>query len=70
VRLKRLLSKVNEAGEVSKAWKITTEDFRDIQILEFNNLRLISLYFDVLNFFLTELWKLMINFSTFTFDGC
>ena len=27
-----------EAGEVSKAWKITTEGIRDIQVLEFNNL--------------------------------
>ena len=31
-------AEVNEAGEVAKAWKITTEDFRVIQVLEFNNL--------------------------------
>ena len=29
----------NEAGEVSKTWKITTEDFRVVFVLEFNNLR-------------------------------
>ena len=31
-------TEVNEAGEVSiyKAWKITTEDFRVFQVLEFN----------------------------------
>ena len=33
------LTKVSEAGEVSKAWKITTEDFRVLFVLEFNNLR-------------------------------
>ena len=32
-------AEVNEAGEVYKAWKITTEDFRVFQVLEFNNLR-------------------------------
>ena len=29
----------NEAGEVFSAWKITTEDFIIIHVLEFNNLR-------------------------------
>ena len=32
-------TEVIEAVEVSKAWKITTEDFRVILVLEFNNLR-------------------------------
>ena len=32
-------TEVSEAVEVSKAWKITTEDFRVILVLEFNNLR-------------------------------
>ena len=32
-------AEVNEAGEVSKAWKITTVDFRVFQVLEFNNFR-------------------------------
>ena len=35
---------VNEAAEVSKGSKITTEDFRVIQVLEFSLL----CYFDVL----------------------
>ena len=34
VRLQRPLIKVNETGEVSKAWKITTVDFRVFQVLE------------------------------------
>jgi hypothetical protein len=33
------VAEVNEAGEVSKAWKITTVDFRVSQVLEFNNFR-------------------------------
>ena len=32
-------AEVDEAAEVSKAWKITTEDFRVVQVLEFINLR-------------------------------
>ena len=32
-------TEVNEAAVVSKAWKITIEDFRVILVLEFNNLR-------------------------------
>ena len=32
-------TEVNEAAEVSKAWKITFEDCRVIQVLEFSNLR-------------------------------
>jgi hypothetical protein len=35
---------VNEADEVSKSSKITTEDFRVIQVLEFS---LFCCYFDV-----------------------
>ena len=30
-------AEVNEAAVVSKAWKITIEDFRVILVLEFNN---------------------------------
>ena len=33
------VDEVNQAEEVSNARKITTEDFRVFQILEFNNLR-------------------------------
>ena len=32
-------AEVNEAAVISKAWKITIEDFRVIVVLEFNNLR-------------------------------
>ena len=32
-------TEVNETGEIFKAWKITTEDFRVVFALEFNNLR-------------------------------
>ena len=32
-------AEVNEAAEVSKAWKITTEVFKVFQVLEFNNMR-------------------------------
>ena len=32
-------AEVNVAGEVSNAWKITTEDLRVFKILVFNNLR-------------------------------
>jgi hypothetical protein len=32
-------TEVNETAEVSKAWKITTEVFIVIQVLEFDNLR-------------------------------
>ena len=41
-------TEVNDAGEVSKAWKITPVDFRVFQVLEFNDLGLVSHYFDVL----------------------
>ena len=30
---------INEAAEVSKALKITTDDFRVIQVIKFNKLR-------------------------------
>ena len=33
---------------VSKAWKITIEDFRVILVLEFNNIRTKILYFGIL----------------------
>ena len=32
-------TEVNDAGEVFKAWNITTEDFRVVFVLQFNNLR-------------------------------
>ena len=55
-------TEVNEAAEVSKAWKITTEDFSVILVLEFNNLRT--------NMILTESWKFLLNFSNFSVSGC
>ena len=60
-------TEVNEAGEVLKAWKITTEDFRVFQVLEFNNFRTnITLFWCFeKKYFLTESWKLMLNFSSF-----
>ncbi len=33
-------TEVNEAGEDYQGWKITTEDFIVIQVLEFNDLRI------------------------------
>ena len=39
-------AEVHEAEEVSNAWKITTEDFRVFQILEFNNLRTLFCCFE------------------------
>ena len=45
-----------------KAWKITTEDFRVILLLEFNNQRT--------KIILTESWKFLLNFSTFSIGGC
>ena len=56
------VTEVSEAVEVSKAWKITTEDFRVILVLEFNNLRT--------KIILTESWKFLLNFSTFSIGGC
>ena len=41
-------NKVAEAAVVSKAWKITIEDFRVILVLEFNNIRTKILYFGIL----------------------
>jgi hypothetical protein len=53
-------AEVNEAGEVSKAWKITTEDFRVFQVLEFNNL---SPYIDVLKtIFFDRIMKTHVEF--------
>ena len=64
-------TEVNDAGEVSKAWKITTVDFRVFQVLEFNNFRTnITLFWCFeKKIFLTESWKLMLNFSTFSVGG-
>ena len=39
-------AEVHEDEEVSNAWKITTEDFRGFQILEFNNLRTLFCCFE------------------------
>ena len=61
------VTEINEAGEVSKAWKITTVDFRVFQVLEFNHFRTNITFFwcfEKTNF-LTESWKLMLNFSIF-----
>ena len=66
------VAEVNEAGEVSKTWKITTVDFRVFQVLEFNHFRTsITLFwcFEKTNF-LTESWKLMLDFSIFSVRGC
>ena len=53
-------AKVNKAPEVSKAWKITTEDFKVIQVLEFNNMRT---YFDVLEkIFIDRIMKNPVEF--------
>ena len=49
----------------SKVWKITTEDFRVIQVLEFS---FILIFWK--NIFLVELWNIMLNFSTFSVGGC
>ena len=57
-------TEVNEAAEVFKAWKNTMEDFKAILIFEFNNLRTkknsFLMFWKI--YFLTELWKLMMNF--------
>ena len=64
-------AEVNEAGEVSKAWKSTTVDFRIFQVLEFNNFRanMTLFWFFEKKFFLTESWKLMLKFSSFSVGG-
>ena len=61
-------AEVHEDEEVSNAWKITTEDFRGFQILEFNNLRTLFWCFEKKNL-LPESSKLMLNFSTFSVGG-
>ena len=49
----------------SKAWKITTGDFRVIQFVE------ISLIWFLKKCFLgIESWNIKLNFSTFSFGGC
>ena len=64
-------AEVNEAGEVSKAWKSTTVDFRIFQVLEFNNFRanMTLFWFFEKKIFLTESWKLMLKFSSFSVGG-
>ena len=50
----------------SKAWKITTGDFRVIQVLEFS---FILMFWK--NIFLgVESWNIRLNFSTFSIRGC
>ena len=59
---------INEAGEVSKAWKITAESSRFLNSIIWG---LISLSSEFLKKkILTESWKLMLNFSTFSAGGC
>ena len=67
----QIYQKANEAGEVFKAWKITTVDFRVFQVLEFNDFRTnITLFWCFKNNnFSTESWKLMLNFSNFSVGG-
>jgi hypothetical protein len=64
-------AEVNEAEEVFKAWKITTEDFIVFQVLEFNILKtnIISFWCFEKKNVLTESWKLMLNFGTFSVGG-
>ena len=53
-------AKINEAGEVSKAWKITTESSRFLNSII---LGLISLYFDVVKFiFFDSIMKTHVEF--------
>ena len=57
--------------DVSKTWKITTVDFRVFQVLEFNHFRTnITLFWCFEKKNLTESWKLVLNFSTFSVFGC
>ena len=49
-----------------KAWKITTEDFRVIQLL---NLALCCC-FEEKKLFLVESWNIMLKFTTFSVRGC
>ena len=49
----------------SKVWKIITEDFRVIQVLEFS---FILMFWK--NIFLFESWNIMLNFSNFSARGC
>ena len=57
-------AEVNEDEEVYKAWKIPTEDFRVIQVLEFNNLRT-----NMTLFLKKKIVRIMLNFSTFFIRG-
>ena len=65
-------AEVNEAGQVSKAWKSTTVDFRIFQLLEFNNFRanMTLFWFFEKKIVLTESWKLMLKFSSFSVRDC
>ena len=44
------ISVTSKKSKVSQAWKITTEDFRGFQILEFNNLRTLFCCFEKKSF--------------------
>ena len=48
-----------------KAWKITPEDFKVIQAIEFSFI----LCFEK-KFFLVKLWNIILNLSTFSVGGC
>ena len=61
-------TEVNEAAEVCKAWKITTESSRFLKSIIWGLILLILVFWK--NFFLTESWKPMLNFSTFSVGGC
>ena len=51
---------INVAAKVSKAWKITTEDFRVIQVLEFS---FILIVWKKRSLVIT--WNIRLNFGTF-----
>ena len=48
-----------------KAWKITTEDFKFIQVFEFS---FIFMFYK--KFFGVESWNIILNLSTFSVGGC
>ena len=64
-------TEVNDAGEVFKAWNITTEDFRVVFVLQFNNLRTnITLFWCFKKqSSLDRIMNLMLNFSPFSVRG-
>jgi hypothetical protein len=61
---------VNEAGEDSWAWKSLLRTPLSSRFLNSMVWGLKLLYFVVLKKKLTESWKLMLNFSTFSVGGC